>query len=915
MALVAVFAASSAEAQVDIFQLMERTDLSIQEVEKIADSYFQEVGTGKGTGYKQYQRWLYERKFHLDENGYQIPPEKEDMLYNLALRNMPVTSRGAYEWKELGPHYWNATSSWNPGVGRLTSVAVNPNDTNIIFVSSPGGGIWRSTNAGASWSPLVDFINSSWQNVFHICIDPLNDKVVYASLTSGGVIKSTDGGNTWATTGTGPSNSRQVKIFPGNSNIVFAAATNGLWRSTNAGVTWTRVETATKEDVEFCPTNPAILYSCGNGGKYYFWRSEDSGKTWSGVDTAQGMMKKGRTLIAVSPADPSLVYVVQASGSAFGAFYKSNDYGKTFTVQVVGSPSKGTNYFGYTPDGKGNGGQASYDMAIAVNPFDAAEVYIAGIIVWRTLDSGISFEAITVWSYPNGTGYNHADVHGLEWVGHTLYSNSDGGIYKSMDRGEEWIDLTPGLGIRQFYRLDCSVTDPNMITGGSQDNGNSIRTPDKDWIDWLGADGMDNAISKTDANVAFGLIQNGGLYRTDNGGMSQQGLTKPSNGNWVTPFVVHPTNHDTLYGGWTGIYRSDDRGASWNLIGGGSQTIDQLAVAPSNPRYIYASKGSNLMVTKDGGQNWVNITVASSINSIFVSKYNPEKIWLGINNSAIRVLVSENAGTNFSDISAGLPSLVARDVVVDEDAHETVYAGMNIGVYYRDTLTKSWALTATGLPLVAVNDLEIQKSGAKLRVATYGRGVWECNLRNVALPCTAPFSVSTVSVTTDAAVVSWEAVENASSYTIEYKPIQASMWTRYRSNAMGLTDTFKGLNAEQLYNWRVRANCDADSSNYTEGDFTTSSGAGIQMNMALQAQLYPDPAADKVFLKFNSRTAQRVEVRLVSATGAAVFGSRFDATSGENISELNVETLANGTYILQLRTQEGWAYKQFIIQR
>jgi hypothetical protein len=132
---------------------------------------------------------------------------------------------------------------------------------------------------------------------------------------------------------------------------------------------------------------------------------------------------------------------------------------------------------------------------------------------------------------------------------------------------------------------------------------------------------------------------------------------------------------------------------------------------------------------------------------------------------------------------------------------------------------------------------------------------------------------------------------------------------------MGLTDTFKGLNAEQLYNWRVRANCDADSSNYTEGDFTTSSGAGIQMNYALQAQLYPDPAADKVFLKFNSRTAQRVEIRLVSATGAAVFGSRFDATSGENISELNVETLANGTYILQLRTQEGWSYKQFIIQR
>ena len=915
MTLVALFTIARAEAQIDIFQLMERNDLPIQEVEKIADSYFKEVGTGKGTGYKQYQRWLYERKFHLDENGYQIPAEKEDMLYNLALRKMPVASRGAYEWKELGPHYWNATSSWNPGVGRLTSVAVNPNDTNVIFVSSPGGGIWRSTNGGASWSPLIDFINSSWQNVFHICIDSSNSKVVYAALSNGGVIKSTDGGNTWAATGSGPSNSRQVKIFPGKSNLIFAAATNGLWRSVNAGVNWVKVENATKEDIEFCPSNPSIMYAAGNGGSSYVWRSQDSGKTWSGIDSAKGMMKKGRTLLAVCAADPSIVYVAQASGSAFGAFYKSNDYGSTFTVQVLGSPSNGTNYFGYSPDGTGTGGQASYDMAIVANPFDAAEVYIAGIIVWRTLDSGLSFEAITVWSYPNGTGYNHADVHGLEWVGHTLYSNSDGGIYKSLDRGEEWMDLTPGLGIRQFYRIDCSVTDPNMITGGSQDNGNSIRTPSKDWIDWLGADGMDNAISKTDANVAFGLIQNGGLYRTDDGGMSQQGLTKPSNGNWITPFLVHPTNHDTLYGGWTGIYRSDDRGASWNLIGGGSQTIDQLAVAPSNPRYVYASKGSNLMVTKDGGQNWVNVSVASTINSIFVSKYNPEKIWLGINNSAIRVIVSENAGGNFTDISAGLPALVARDVVVDEDANETIYAGMNLGVYYRDSITNTWAVAATGLPLVAINDLEIQKSGAKLRVATYGRGVWECNLRNVALPCSAPAAVNTVSVISNSAIIAWDAVENASSYTIEFKKILESFWTTHDANNTGLTDTLTGLTADMDYNWRVRANCDSDSSSFASGDFKTTSSAGIRNTSNLRTSVYPDPATDVLFVKFNASSMQRVEMRLVTATGAAVFGSRYEATNGENIAKLNIETLSNGAYVLQLLTKEGWSYTQFIIQR
>lgn len=222
-------------------------------------------------------------------------------------------------------------------------------------------------------------------------------------------------------------------------------------------------------------------------------------------------------------------------------------------MEVVGDYNQGTNFFGYGADGKDNRGQAGHDMAICVNPVDADEVHIAGIICWRTFNGGLDFEAETEWIYPNNTGYNHADVHALEWVNSNVYSGSDGGVYRSEDNGDNWSDLSSGLGIKQFYRISCSVTDENVIAGGAQDNGSSFRQSNGNWVDWLGADGMDNTISPTDANVAIGTSQNGSIYKTISGGQTMFNLSKPSFGNWVTPITMHPTNHDTVYGGWTGV--------------------------------------------------------------------------------------------------------------------------------------------------------------------------------------------------------------------------------------------------------------------------------------------------------------------------------------------------------------------------
>lgn len=903
--------------QSDIFQLMERTDLSLPEIERQAALYFAANGTGPGSGYKHYQRWLYERRFHTDEQGMLISPETEDKAYYKALRGMSVSSRAGFEWKELGPDRWTYTSGWNPGVGRLTSVAVCETDTNLIYVSSPGGGIWKSTDAGQTWKPLIDFVNSGWLNVFHMCIDPQNPNVVYAALTSGGVIKTTNGGTTWTATGSGPSNTRQVRIFPGRSNLVFAAAGNGIYRSVNAGQTWTRVETATKEDIEFNPAKPAIMYASGNGGSSYVWRSVDTGKTWKGIDSAAGMFKMGRTMLAVTAANPARVYVAQASGSVFGRFYRSDDTGKTFSVIKVGNAAQGTNYFGYTSDGKGTTGQAGYDMGIVASPDKADEVYIAGIIVWKTVTAGDSFFALTDWSYPNGRGYNHADVHGLEWVKNTFYTVSDGGVYKSLNRGGDFIDLSAGLGIRQFYRLSCAKTDPDVVVTGAQDNGSSYRRPGGGWVDWLGADGMDNLISPTDAKVVYGTSQNGGIYKTTNGGINYMGLSKPSNGNWVTPLAIHPSNHDTLWGGWTGVYRSDNGGMSWTKIAKSiSVTMDVLAVAPSNPRFIYASKGSTLYRLVDAGDTWTKVTAPASITSVFVSKYNPKKIWITCNSSSNRVLVSENGGDTFINISTGLPSTSARSVVVDEDAAMTMYVGMNIGVYYQDTITKKWNEHATGLPLVAINEIEMQKSGAKLRVATYGRGVWESDLRNVTLPCNAPTGLSVDQVTGTTAFMSWNAESRAGSYRTEYKKTADTGWILSKASTIQLRDTIKGLQAGTAYQFRVRSLCSSNNSIYAGSGFTTT-GTNAVTRVATNTALllYPDPVSDVLNLKVVMPESGTAELKILEISGRAVAGGRYPVKTGENKLSMDVSSLAPGQYLLLIQSGGYSASQMFRVGR
>ena len=745
--LVLVLASFTVSAQEFIFNLMERTDLRLQEVEVLANRYFDSVGTGRGTGYKQFQRWLYERKFHTDENGNYIPRETDWNNYVAARGNMPNYTTNAANWTPLGPSGWTYTSGWNPGTGRLTSMAIHPANESVIYVGSPGGGLWKTTNAGTSWTALTDN-NNLWMNVFSVTIDPNNQNIVYAGMSGVNlVLKSTDGGATWNPTGSGPGTTvRKILIHPSNSNIVFAAGTNGIWRSVNAGASWTNVHSGSKEDIEFKPDDLNIMYATGND----VYRSTDNGQTWTPVGSAQGITNTGRTLVSVTPANPDVVYIVQASGSLFGRMYKSTNAGLSFITTIVGSSASGTQFFGYEASGTGTSGQATYDMAMTVSPTNAEEVYIAGIIVWKTINGGTSFVPLTEWFYPNSTGYNHADVHGLDWVNSSLYSLSDGGIYKSTDAGNNWTDLSPGLNIRQFYRIAVSQTNASVITGGAQDNGSVARQTSNNWVDWLGADGMEGLVSPTDHLRIWGTSQNGSIYRSINGGNTYSNLPRPSPGQWVTPLWIHPTDQNILYGGWTGVYKSTNAGSSWTNISAGTigVTLADIAVSRSDPNYIYASTGSTLWMTSNDGASWNTYSAPATINDIAISPTDPLKIWIACNSTTNRVLVSTNGGQSFTNISDNLPNIVARAIALDNFTPQGIYVGMNIGVFFKEETASAWTNYSDNLPMVAVNELEIQHLAGKIRVATYGRGVWESNLAtNCALSApTADFTANQVTV-------------------------------------------------------------------------------------------------------------------------------------------------------------------------
>ncbi|OSY88961.1 hypothetical protein WH52_04670 [Tenacibaculum holothuriorum] len=722
----------------DYKEIIQKGTYTLSEIQKKANAYFKLKGKGRGSGYKQYKRWEYNAIRLQSEEGKLLSNHyyaREFSRFNSYLNKSRSKSQSPSGlWEQLGPtNYTNGDGGYNPGVGRITSIAIHPNNSNIIIIGAETGGVWKSTDKGNTWNPLSD--QFSTMKVYALTIDPQNPDIYFWGSDQGKIYKSNNAGNTWQQLTTiGHNKVNKILIQPNNNQKVFASVKgSGIFKSNNGGSSWSRIISSEDNgfDIEFKPGDFNTIYASGEK----FHKSSDGGNSWT---TISGFDNTGVKMIGVSPANKNIVYVLEAknSSSSFNAIYISNNSGTSF----IKRNHSDKNYFGYAVEGNDlDVGQAPRDMAIAVSPTNSNEVHIAGINSWRSLNGGISFSPTSNWNLQgaqnSNLGYCHADVDDLLFNGTDLYAVTDGGIFIATKSAEAittnyYKDITSGLGIHQFYKIGISQTNPVVISGGSQDNGTTAFINGNTWKHWVGADGMESFIDKKNKQIFYGTQQSGALVKSIDNGDSYEELNAPEKeGNWITPFEQDPILNNTIYAGYTKVYKSTDGGSNWNSI---SQTFDlplnQLKIASSNNKIMFASLDETLYKTTSGSGNWTEIKgFKGTINSIAINPRNPNKVAIATT-SDDKVYITTDGGNTWVAKKTGLPNLAALCLVWQNNNNDGLYLGMNYGVYYTDNTLNEWKPFSNLLPNVMVNELEINYADKKLYAATYGRGAWRTPL-------------------------------------------------------------------------------------------------------------------------------------------------------------------------------------------
>ena len=452
------------------------------------ENYWEDRTIEKGKGWKQFKRWENFIAPRVYPDGVQHP----DILFQ-EYNKIKQGSNPQYlvsptsNWEQVGPNNVPLTSSGTKrGIGRVNTIAFHPTNPDIIYVGAPAGGFWKSTDHGQNWSTTTDFLTNL--GVSDIAIDPTNPDIIYIATGdrdagdtySYGLMKSIDGGNTFNTTGlsfniTNYYRGNRVLIDPNNTNIIIVATNGGIFRSEDAGVSFTNTYSGINmTDIEFHVTNSNIIYGASKGNTSIY-KSTDNGVTWSqsgsGLPSTSNVV---RACVAVTEDNPQVVYALFGdNNNGFYAVYKSTDEGLNWTQQA-NSP----NLLGWSVNGTDNDGQAWYDLALTVSPTDENILFVGGVNCWKSSDGGVSWTINTHWYGASGTTYMHADEHMLKYnlLNNRVYSGNDGGLYYSDDDGDDWTDISDGLQITQFYSLGVAQTVQDMVITGSQDNGTFLNT-------------------------------------------------------------------------------------------------------------------------------------------------------------------------------------------------------------------------------------------------------------------------------------------------------------------------------------------------------------------------------------------------------------------------------------------------------
>lgn len=835
----------------------------------------------KGKGYKQYKRWEHYWESRLMPDGSFPNPgyALQELQSFKRSQNRGARSTVLANWQSIGP---STSSGGYAGIGRIGAIAFHPTNADIIYAGAAGGGLWKSLDGGNTWNTYTD--NLATLGVSGIVVDEVNPDIVYiatgdadaADNYSVGVLKSIDGGQTFNATGLNwsLSSGRLIKrliVDPNDNNTLIAATTLGIYRTTNAAVSWTQEISGSYVDVEPMYGSSSNTFYAASSNAIY--KSTDNGDTWNTVYTVPN---SNRLAIATTPADEDFLYVLSSGnsngsngGNGFNGLWRSTDNGVTFA-----NMSTSPNILTYSSNGSGSGGQGWYDLALAADPSNASIIYIGGVNCWKSTNGGSTWSLKSHWSGANGVQTVHADKHVLEFRGSVLWEGNDGGLYKTTNGGTNWTHLSNGMVISQMYKIGASQSD-NKVICGLQDNGTKLKETSGLWDDVLGGDGMECAIDAFDSDVMYGEYQRGGIRRSTNGGNNwtniQANIPGDSVGNWVTPFVLDVLRPDTILVGYEKVYRSFNRGTSWTAISSnlaGGNNLNYLRVAESNPDYVYAGRSNQLWRTTNGGASWQTMTTpGSSTQTVIIHPNNPDSIWTVRSNytNSAKVYVSGDGGATWSNISFNLPNVPVNTIVYENGTNNGLYIGTDAGIYYTENNSNVWELYADDLPNVNIMELEINYADQQIYAATYGRGLWKSDLHTTN-PCFYPENLVSDSVGVNYNRFRWETPNVDPSNGYEYAINNSATPP---SGGISTLDTFvviSGLDYTQDYYLHARSDCGGGSTSSwitygpfkplpTCGDNVYDSGGSFSdysNEEDYTLTICPEVAGNNVVLTFNS---------------------------------------------------------------
>lgn len=746
---------------------------------------------------KQFRRWEWFWQGRLNEDGsFPTPAHYQQELAKLQRAKRVENVQAPKTWKELGPtapDLPGQSAQWN-GIGRVNVVEFSRQNPNLMYAGAASGGLWKSTDGGSNWT-AVNISIIPVVGVSDIAISAQDDKVIflatgdadaaifgdftgYPSFTYG-VIKSTDGGVTWAQTGLSydPSQGSLVArlwLDPRDTSVVVAATYGGLMRSSDGGASWIRAQGGVFRDLIGNPANPDILYATtfsetGNAG---IFRSTDNGVTWTQTRT---IADANRIRLAVTKANGNVVgavasrgYVPGGSATANGleGVYKSTDAGTSFEKL-----STTLNLLHWNASGQGNGGQGFYDLAMEISPTNANHIFVGGINVWRTTTNGNTWILAAHWT-GDGAPWVHADHHYFKFhpTQNKLYAAHDGGIARSTDQGISWRDASNGLRIQQYYGLSTSNINPSITLSGSQDNGTALsKNNGSTFAHTLDGDGMMSAIDYIDPQLLYGSQYNGTFFRSTNQGnnwifSSSRAQRGESMAAWVSPIAADPTDQNVAYIGYSQIYKTTSGGSFWTKISNIQTNVPcrWIAVAPSDSRYIYAAYNTALWFTTNGGTNWTQQSgISGVIMGVEVHPTDPKKIYVAIGGySGGQKVLQVSNGTVTNITGSGLPNVPCNSVVYQRGTTNRLYAGTDLGVFFSDEGSGFWQPYGTGMPAALISAMRLIPTSNILRVSTYGRGIWEIDVRQ----CTATTPTITKVTPTTACVGDSVVLEASAGY-------------------------------------------------------------------------------------------------------------------------------------------------------